>query len=155
MTTLDFFFIFTHFISCSELSNNFQKSSQKNLRISAYFSLGSPILTLPLLMHDYEITIAFLFSSSSALENFVYFSVLDRMSAMAQLLFDEYGQPFIVMRDQEKQRRLTGVDALKVRTDCFFAQKCLFIFFYTCLNKYQCVLISEHFKKKKIIFNMM
>ncbi|PAV91923.1 hypothetical protein WR25_06224 [Diploscapter pachys] len=35
------------------------------------------------------------------------------MSAMAQLLFDDYGQPFIVMRDQERQRRLTGVDALK------------------------------------------
>ena len=32
---------------------------------------------------------------------------------MAQLLFDDYGQPFIVMRDQERQRRLTGVDALK------------------------------------------
>lgn len=32
----------------------------------------------------------------------------------AQVLFDEFGQPFIVVRDQEKQKRLTGIDALKV-----------------------------------------
>ncbi|KAK6745181.1 hypothetical protein RB195_011727 [Necator americanus] len=35
------------------------------------------------------------------------------MAATAQLLFDEFGQPFIVMRDQEKQKRLTGIEALK------------------------------------------
>ncbi|XP_026316301.1 T-complex protein 1 subunit epsilon [Hyposmocoma kahamanoa] len=27
--------------------------------------------------------------------------------------FDEYGRPFIILRDQEKQKRLTGIDALK------------------------------------------
>eukprot|EP00111_Clytia_hemisphaerica_P004394 TCONS_00012572-protein len=32
---------------------------------------------------------------------------------MAQLSFDEYGRPFIVLRDQDKQERLTGVEALK------------------------------------------
>ena len=31
----------------------------------------------------------------------------------AQLLFDEYGQPFIVMREQEAQGRLVGIEALK------------------------------------------
>ena len=33
---------------------------------------------------------------------------------MAQLAFDEYGRPFIVLRDQDKQERLTGIEALKV-----------------------------------------
>lgn len=28
--------------------------------------------------------------------------------------FDEYGRPFIILRDQEKQKRLTGIDAIKV-----------------------------------------
>ncbi|VDM66341.1 unnamed protein product [Strongylus vulgaris] len=35
------------------------------------------------------------------------------MASMAQLMFDEFGQPFIVMRDQEKQKRLTGIEAVK------------------------------------------
>jgi hypothetical protein len=30
------------------------------------------------------------------------------------LAFDEYGRPFIIVRDQQNQKRLTGVDALKV-----------------------------------------
>ena len=33
---------------------------------------------------------------------------------MAQLAFDEYGRPFIVLKDQDKQERLTGKEALKV-----------------------------------------
>eukprot|EP00794_Sanderia_malayensis_P003787 gene3787-4310_t len=33
---------------------------------------------------------------------------------MAQMLgFDEYGRPFLILNDQDKQRRLTGLDALK------------------------------------------
>lgn len=28
--------------------------------------------------------------------------------------FDEYGRPFIILRDQDRQKRLTGTDALKV-----------------------------------------
>ena len=39
---------------------------------------------------------------------------------MAQMLaFDEYGRPFLVINDQDNQKRLTGLDALKV--GCFFA----------------------------------
>lgn len=30
------------------------------------------------------------------------------------IAFDEYGRPFIILRDQEKNNRLTGIDALKV-----------------------------------------
>ena len=30
------------------------------------------------------------------------------------IAFDEFGRPFIILRDQENQKRLTGVDALKV-----------------------------------------
>lgn len=39
--------------------------------------------------------------------------------------FDEYGRPFIILRDQESQSRLTGNDAIKVskevsrKTLCF------------------------------------
>jgi T-complex protein 1 subunit epsilon len=29
------------------------------------------------------------------------------------LMFDEFGQPFIIIRDQERKKRLTGIDALK------------------------------------------
>ncbi|XP_068218399.1 T-complex protein 1 subunit epsilon [Palaemon carinicauda] len=35
------------------------------------------------------------------------------MSAVGQLVFDEYGKPMIILKDQDQQRRLTGVDALK------------------------------------------
>uniref|UniRef100_A0A4D5R963 T-complex protein 1 subunit epsilon n=1 Tax=Scolopendra viridis TaxID=118503 RepID=A0A4D5R963_SCOVI len=35
------------------------------------------------------------------------------MTATGTLAFDEYGRPFIIIRDQDKKRRLTGVDALK------------------------------------------
>lgn len=31
----------------------------------------------------------------------------------AQVAFDEYGQPFIILREQDKQKRLTGLDAHK------------------------------------------
>lgn len=29
--------------------------------------------------------------------------------------FDEYGRPFIILRDQDKQKRITGTDAIKVQ----------------------------------------
>lgn len=47
---------------------------------------------------------------------------LTKMSG--QLTFDEYGRPFIIIRDQDKQRRLTGVDAHKV-----FVQDTVFLTF--------------------------
>ena len=31
------------------------------------------------------------------------------------LVFDEYGRPFIIMREQERRERLKGLDAQKVR----------------------------------------
>ena len=30
------------------------------------------------------------------------------------LTFDEYGRPFIIIRDQDKKKRLTGIEAHKV-----------------------------------------
>jgi len=33
--------------------------------------------------------------------------------ARAQLVFDEYGKPMIIMKDQESQMRLTGIEAIK------------------------------------------
>ncbi|KAK7476352.1 hypothetical protein BaRGS_00032411 [Batillaria attramentaria] len=35
------------------------------------------------------------------------------MSAMGQIAFDEYGRPFIILRDQERKTRLTGIEAHK------------------------------------------
>jgi len=36
------------------------------------------------------------------------------MSSVGTLAFDEYGRPFIILKDQEKQKRLVGIDAHKV-----------------------------------------
>lgn len=49
--------------------------------------------------------------------------------AAAQLMFDDFGNPFIVVRDQEKQKRLTGIDALKVFFTIYYLCNFLFIFF--------------------------
>uniref|UniRef100_A0A3B5LMG0 T-complex protein 1 subunit epsilon n=1 Tax=Xiphophorus couchianus TaxID=32473 RepID=A0A3B5LMG0_9TELE len=35
------------------------------------------------------------------------------MSSLGTLAFDEYGRPFIIIKDQDKKTRLTGIDALK------------------------------------------
>ena len=32
----------------------------------------------------------------------------------AQLIFDDYGKPILILRDQDQQSRLTGNDAIKV-----------------------------------------
>ena len=37
------------------------------------------------------------------------------MTSIGSLAFDEYGRPFLILRDQENQNRLTGKDAIKVR----------------------------------------
>ena len=36
------------------------------------------------------------------------------MSAVGTVAFDEYGRPFIILRDQETKTRLSGLDAIKV-----------------------------------------
>jgi len=38
---------------------------------------------------------------------------LANMGSVGQIAFDEYGRPFIIVRDQDKQKRLTGIDAQK------------------------------------------
>ena len=40
-------------------------------------------------------------------------------NAMGSLAFDEYGRPFLIMRNQENESRLTGKDAIKVWIDFF------------------------------------
>ncbi|GAB6019250.1 T-complex protein 1 subunit epsilon [Chamberlinius hualienensis] len=35
------------------------------------------------------------------------------MSTMGTLAFDEYGRPFIIIKDQDRKKRITGIDALK------------------------------------------
>lgn len=36
------------------------------------------------------------------------------MASMGALAFDEFGRPFIIIKDQDKQKRLTGNAAIKV-----------------------------------------
>jgi T-complex protein 1 subunit epsilon len=36
-------------------------------------------------------------------------------NSIGNLAFDEYGRPFLILRDQDRQNRLTGKDAIKVR----------------------------------------
>lgn len=36
------------------------------------------------------------------------------MNAPQAIAFDEFGRPFIILKEQEKKRRLTGLDAQKV-----------------------------------------
>ena len=35
-------------------------------------------------------------------------------AAVGSLAFDEYGRPFLILRDQNNQNRITGKDAIKV-----------------------------------------
>ena len=35
------------------------------------------------------------------------------MTSMGQLAFDEFGRPFLILKDEESQTRLTGSDAIK------------------------------------------
>ena len=36
------------------------------------------------------------------------------MASVGNIAFDEYGRPFLILRDQDRQSRLTGKDAIKV-----------------------------------------
>jgi hypothetical protein len=41
------------------------------------------------------------------------------LRATAQgITFDEFGRPFIILKEQESQRRLTGLEAQKVSCSC-------------------------------------
>ena len=40
--------------------------------------------------------------------------LFQKMSAVGTVAFDEYGRPFIILRDQETKTRLSGLDAIKV-----------------------------------------
>lgn len=36
------------------------------------------------------------------------------MSSVGTLAFDEYGRPFLIIKDQDRKSRLMGLEALKV-----------------------------------------
>jgi T-complex protein 1 subunit epsilon len=36
------------------------------------------------------------------------------MASVGALAFDEYGRPFLILKDQENQKRLSGIEAIKV-----------------------------------------
>jgi len=40
------------------------------------------------------------------------------------LVFDEYGRPFIILREQQAQNRLKGLEAQKVRRESGYVAVC-------------------------------
>ena len=56
------------------------------------------------------------------------------MSAQGSLAFDEYGRPFIIIRDQDKKKRLTGLEAHKVNKVEFCIRPGLFTFVWLLKN---------------------
>lgn len=44
------------------------------------------------------------------------------MSAVGHLAFDEQGRPFFILKNQEQQRQLTGIEATKVSHNCSIAK---------------------------------
>jgi len=51
------------------------------------------------------------------------------MNLPGTFAFDEYGRPFLILRDQDKQKRLTGTDAIKVRKIIFCISNCILLSF--------------------------
>ena len=49
------------------------------------------------------------------------------MTAVGTLAFDEFGRPFFILKDQDRQKRLIGIEALKV---CFKLVLALIIQFF-------------------------
>lgn len=62
-------------------------------------------------------------------------------------MFDDFGQPFIIIKDQERKKRLTGIDALKVgiKKNLFFKfrPKCFIKFLL--VAHIGCAYCSGHF----------
>lgn len=56
------------------------------------------------------------------------------VSFPGSIAFDEFGKPFIILRDQEQQKRLTGNDAIKVSLTYRFG------------NMNHCVSMDESYK---------
>ena len=64
------------------------------------------------------------------------------MSSLGTLAFDEYGRPFIIIRDQDRKARLSGIEAHKVKkilnfTKIFFLNLLQFQHFSQSSNKTQ------------------
>jgi hypothetical protein len=46
------------------------------------------------------------------------------MASIGSLAFDEFGRPFLILRDQDQQMRLSGKDAIKVKVfRCYSMQR--------------------------------
>ena len=49
------------------------------------------------------------------------------MASMGALAFDEFGRPFIIIKDQDKQKRLTGNAAIKVSPCSLYLHEFVFL----------------------------
>ncbi len=60
------------------------------------------------------------------------------MAAMGQIAFDEYGRPFIILKDQDTKQRLSGIEAHKV---CLFITD--FLFFVHFIHPLRVILVTH------------
>lgn len=76
------------------------------------------------------------------------------MSAFpGSLTFDEYGRPFLILRDQDTQKRLTGNDAIKVRIRPF-AGKDFDLFQHNCTISTTLNVVHRAFWEFSVIFTV-
>ncbi len=67
------------------------------------------------------------------------------------LAFDEYGRPFIIIRDQAQKQRLKGLEAQKVRYfEKFRKTTFLSFFFFNFQNLYSLSLSTSHYTFKML-----
>lgn len=48
------------------------------------------------------------------------------MASVGTLAFDEFGRPFFILKDQDKQKRMVGNEAIKVN-QCTILSFCIFL----------------------------
>jgi len=51
------------------------------------------------------------------------YHLTSKMASGGSLAFDEYGRPFIIIKDQDQKKRLTGVEAHKVSMFDWFSKR--------------------------------
>lgn len=61
----------------------------------------------------------------------LFINSLQNMSQNIPMVYDQYGQPFLILREQDKKKRLRGIEAQKVLLINFN-----FLVKYSCSNKY-------------------
>ena len=68
------------------------------------------------------------------------------------LAFDEYGRPFLIVREQEKKQRLQGLEAQKVKKGIIY-YTIILLYYYTIIIYYTIILLYYyHLSYNSLIF---